>query len=80
MACHAGGRIVDLSDCSDSDMGDHTPSVFEDADLFAIDKTATKYLNYTNEYVMGWKGAEAFRETYQNWYGTLLTLKVFWLR
>jgi hypothetical protein len=57
----------DYSDTSDSETDDYIPSIREDEDLFAIDKTATKQLNYGNTYVPLWHEPEGFREVYQNW-------------
>ena len=67
MMRYDAGHTVDPSEPEDSD-DEYIQSVFEDADLSSIDKTATKYVNYTNEYVPLWKRSEAFQETYQNWY------------
>lgn len=55
-----------MSDSSKDEVDDYIPSIFEDGDLAAVHKTATKYLNYTNDYVPQWGASEAFRETYQN--------------
>lgn len=65
---YAKGRIIDMSDSSEDELDDYISSVFEDGDLAAVDKTATKYLIYTNSYVPQLGASEAFRETYQNWY------------
>lgn len=61
-----------MSDSSESETDDYVSSMFEDGELTAIDKTATKYLNYANSYVPQWGAAEAFREVYQNWYDSRL--------
>lgn len=65
--------MIDVSDSGEDEVDDYISSIFEDNDLAAVHKTATKYLNYTNSYVPQWSTAEAFRETYQNWYASLST-------
>ncbi|KAH6618974.1 hypothetical protein C7974DRAFT_317813, partial [Boeremia exigua] len=62
MAHFLGHDAVDHSNLSESETDDYIPSVFENDDLFAINKTATKYLNYTNQYVPKWEGSEALSE------------------
>lgn len=58
-----------LSDTGESETDDYVyiPSIWEDADLSAVYKTATKQLNYDDDFVPFWHKPEGFREAYQNW-------------
>ena len=67
MSCYARGLTVGYRGLSESEADNYILDVFEDKDLAVIDKTATKYLDYTNDYVPGWGSSEAFQETHQNW-------------